>query len=63
LYAFDAKTGKRLWHADTGGAIGGGVISYQAANGAQRVAVATGMSSPIWPTRKADAKIVVFGLR
>jgi alcohol dehydrogenase (cytochrome c) len=63
LYAFDAKSGKRIWRVDTGGAIGGGVISYEVPSGAQRVAVATGMTSPIWPTRKADAKVIVYGLR
>ena len=31
-----------------GGAMGGGVITYMAGS-AQRVAVATGFASPLWP--------------
>lgn len=61
LYAFDATAGKKLWSQDLGGAIGGGVISYDNGHG-QRVAVAAGMTSPIWPTPKVNAKIVVLGL-
>lgn len=61
LYAFDAAGGRKLWSQDLGGAIGGGVISYDAGRG-QRVAVAAGMTSPIWPTPKIDAKVVVLGL-
>ena len=58
-YAADARTGRILWTHDTGGAIGGGVISY-VAGGRQRIAVASGMTSPIWPTPDVTAKIVVF---
>lgn len=61
LYALDAATGKKLWSQDLGGAIGGGVISYDTGRG-QRIAVAAGMTSPIWPTPKVNAKIVVLGL-
>jgi alcohol dehydrogenase (cytochrome c) len=60
-YALDAKTGEKLWSQDLGGAIGGGVISYEA-GGKQRVAFSVGMTSPIWPTTKTTAKVVVFGL-
>ncbi len=60
-YAFDAKSGAKLWQTDTGGAIGGGVISY-AANGKQRVAVVSGMTSPIWPTAKVNGRVIVYGL-
>ena len=63
LYAFDAAKGVQLWAQKIGGAIGGGVITYQGKGGAQRVAVATGMTSPIWPTEKTTAKVVVLGLR
>jgi hypothetical protein len=31
--------------------------------GKQRVAVAVGMTSPIWPTQKTTEKVVVLGLR
>lgn len=61
LYAFDSANGKKLWSTDLGGAIAGGVISYDTGAG-QRVAVAAGMTSPIWPTPKINAKVVVLGL-
>jgi alcohol dehydrogenase (cytochrome c) len=37
------------------------VISYDTGAG-QRVAVAAGMTSPIWPTPKINGKVVVLGL-
>jgi outer membrane protein assembly factor BamB len=61
FYAFDAGSGKKLWSKDLGGAIGGGVITYDTGVG-QKIAVAAGMTSPIWPTTKTTAKIVVLGL-
>ncbi|HWS66790.1 MAG TPA: PQQ-binding-like beta-propeller repeat protein [Steroidobacteraceae bacterium] len=61
FYAFDAGTGGKLWSTDLGGAIAGGVISYDTGAG-QRVAVAAGMTSPIWPTPKINGKVVVLGL-
>jgi alcohol dehydrogenase (cytochrome c) len=61
FYALDAATGEKLWSLNLGGAIGGGVITY-AANGAQRVAVAAGLTNPIWPVKVVRAKIVVLGL-
>jgi len=59
LYALDADSGSKLWSNDLGGAIAGGVISYDTGAG-QRVAVAAGMTSPIWPTAKVTAKVVVL---
>jgi outer membrane protein assembly factor BamB len=41
FYALDADTDQKLWSQELGGAIAGGVITYTA-NGAQRVAVASG---------------------
>jgi alcohol dehydrogenase (cytochrome c) len=61
FYALDTLTGKKLWSKDLGGAIGGGVISY-ASQGPQRVAVAIGFTSVIWPTKVATGKIVVLGV-
>ena len=61
FYAFDATSGKQLWSTDLGGAIGGGVITYDSGQG-QKVAVAVGMTSPIWPTPKVNGKVVVLGL-
>jgi len=61
FYAFDAAKGGKLWSSNLGGAIAGGVISYDTGAG-QRVAVAAGMTSPIWPTPKINGKVVVLGL-
>ena len=62
LYAFDAANGRTLWKQDLGQSIGGGVVSYLA-DGKQRIGVAVGMRSPIWPGGSAASRIVVFGLR
>jgi alcohol dehydrogenase (cytochrome c) len=61
FYALDAATGQRLWGQKIGGAIGGGVITYTA-NGAQRIAVATGFTSILWPTEVVTGKIAILGL-
>jgi alcohol dehydrogenase (cytochrome c) len=59
--ALDAQSRKQLWSLNTGGAIGGGIISY-AVDEKQRIAVASGMVSPIWPTDKVNARIIVYGI-
>lgn len=61
FYAFESGSGKKLWSTDLGGAIAGGVITYDTGAG-QKVAVAAGMTSPIWPTPKINGKVVVLGL-
>jgi alcohol dehydrogenase (cytochrome c) len=61
LYAFDAQSGEALWSQKLGGALGAGVITYQT-KGEQRIAVATGMTSPIWPTEKTTAKVIVLSV-
>jgi len=61
FYAFDSTSGRKLWSTDLGGAIAGGVITYDTGAG-QKVAIAAGMTSPIWPTAKVNGKIVVLGL-
>jgi alcohol dehydrogenase (cytochrome c) len=61
FYVFSAASGKKLWSTDLGGAIGGGVITYEAGQG-QKIAVAAGMTSPIWPTPKINGKVVLLGL-
>lgn len=61
LRAFDAETGAVLWEVDTGQSIGGGIVSY-AAGGRQRIAVASGMKSPIWPGGAEQSRIQVFAL-
>ncbi|HXO85406.1 MAG TPA: PQQ-binding-like beta-propeller repeat protein [Gemmatimonadales bacterium] len=61
VLAYDVTSGKLLWRKPAGGAIGGGVISYEA-GGKQRVAVAAGLNSPIWPVRGGPARVVVYAL-
>ena len=61
-YAFNADNGRVLWKQDLGQSIGGGVVSYLA-GGKQRIGIAVGMRSPIWPGGSAASRIVVFGLR
>ena len=61
FYALDAASGEKLWGQELGGAIGGGVITYTA-NGAQKVAVAAGLTMIAWPTKIVTAKVVILGL-
>jgi alcohol dehydrogenase (cytochrome c) len=61
FYALDADSGERLWGQKIGGAIGGGVVTYTT-HGIQRVAVAVGFTSVIWPTERTTGKIVVLGI-
>ena len=61
LYAFDAEKGAVLWRLTTGQSMGGGIVSYLA-GGKQRIGVAAGMKSPIWPGASAASQIVVYGL-
>jgi glucose dehydrogenase len=61
LMALNAKSGAVVWQHQLDGAAGGGIVTYDA-GGKQFVAVASGMTSPIWPTPKTTAKIVVFGV-
>src|SRR5215813_7742814 len=61
FYALDAATGARRWGKKIGGAIAGGVITYTA-NGAQKIAVTTGFTSPVWPVEVATGKIAILGI-
>jgi len=59
---FDARTGDVLYRFNTGGPIGGGVVTY-AAGGRQYIAVTSGSPSPFWVDQNRGAPtIVVFGL-
>jgi alcohol dehydrogenase (cytochrome c) len=60
VFAFDASTGRVLWRNRVE-PNGGGVLSYNA-GGKQRIAIASGMKSPIWPVQPKSSRIVVFGL-
>jgi len=59
--AFDAESGVVLFELDTGQSIGGGIVSYSAA-GKQRIGVASGMKSGIWPGAATESRIQVLAL-
>ncbi|HLZ44785.1 MAG TPA: PQQ-binding-like beta-propeller repeat protein [Gemmatimonadales bacterium] len=61
VLAFDAMRGNIVWRHSAGGAIGGGVIAYEA-GGKERIAAAVGLNSPIWPVKGGPARIVVYSL-
>jgi alcohol dehydrogenase (cytochrome c) len=62
VFAFDAMNGNVLWQAQAPGAIAGGIVSYGVGSG-QRIAVAGGTTSALWPTPKVNAQLVVYGLK
>ncbi|MGC1387710.1 MAG: PQQ-binding-like beta-propeller repeat protein [Steroidobacteraceae bacterium] len=55
--AFDARNGKELYRFNTGGAIGGGVVTYKE-GGKQYVAVMSGRPSPFWVDENAGSPTV-----
>ena len=57
----DSDRGTELWSHRFDGAMAGGVITYDTGAG-QRIALASGMTSPIWPTPKVTAKIHVLAV-
>ncbi len=62
VFAFDAASGKTLWHTKFDGAAGGGIVTYSV-DGHQRVAMISGTNTFVFPlSPKGSAKIVVFGL-
>lgn len=61
VIALDSRSGRELWRASTGRAIGGSVMSYEV-NGTQYVAAAAGLNSPIWPVKGGMARVVVYAL-
>ncbi len=61
LRAFDAESGEVLFQLETGQSIGGGIVSYSA-GGRQRIGVASGMKSGIWPGGATESRIQIFGL-
>jgi alcohol dehydrogenase (cytochrome c) len=62
VVALDARSGKKLWSHNTGQPVGGGVVTYEA-GGHQRLAVAAGLSSSLWPKQGESGRIVVYGLK
>lgn len=61
LFALDAATGNKLWNAQLGQPLGGGIITYQAGK-QQLVAVAVGNGGGTWPIEVTRSSIVVYGL-
>jgi len=62
LVVFDARSGDVIYRFNTGGPIGGGVITY-AVGGRQYIAVASGSPSSFWTERNPGSPtIVVFAL-
>ena len=61
FYALDSEDGRKLWGEKIGGAVGGGVITYEAGD-KQKVAVAHGLTEILWPTEITTAKVSVLGL-
>jgi alcohol dehydrogenase (cytochrome c) len=59
--AFDAENGAVLFELDMGQSVGGGIVSY-IAGGKQRIAVASGMKSGIWPGAATESRIQVLSL-
>jgi alcohol dehydrogenase (cytochrome c) len=59
IYALNSDNGQKLWEQDIGGAVAGGVITYDTGAG-QKVAVSSGMTSKIWPTKKTTAHVYVL---
>ena len=59
VLALDATKGGIVWRRQAGGAIGGGVIAFQA-GGKERIAAAVGLNSPIWPVHGGSARVVVY---
>lgn len=62
VYALNSRSGKKLWTGKAGQPVGGGIVAYEA-GGHERIAVAAGMKSPIWPVNTTGARIVIFGLK
>ena len=61
IYALDQRTGRVLWRESTGEALGGGIVAYEA-HGRERIAVAAGMKSPIWPGGADKSRVIVYGI-
>jgi alcohol dehydrogenase (cytochrome c) len=60
---FDARNGDVLYRFNTGGPVGGGIVTY-AAGGRQYVAVASGSPSNFWVERNPGAPtIVIFAIK
>jgi alcohol dehydrogenase (cytochrome c) len=61
VLAFDAASGEILWRDHVGNPMAAGVVSYEAL-GHQRIAVAAGKLSPLWPLESGTSQIIIFSL-
>jgi alcohol dehydrogenase (cytochrome c) len=57
----DARDGTVLHRHATGGAMNGGIVTYQI-DGKQYVAVTSGTATRFWRTRVAPAQLIIFSL-
>jgi PQQ-dependent dehydrogenase (methanol/ethanol family) len=57
----DARDGTVLFRHDTGGAIAGGIVTYQIAN-KQYVAVTSGAATRFWRARAGSATVTIFAV-
>ena len=57
----DGRDGSVLYRSNTGGAISGGIVTYQV-GGKQYVAVTSGAATRFWRVPPAAATVVVFSL-
>jgi alcohol dehydrogenase (cytochrome c) len=57
----DGRDGSVLYRSNTGGAISGGIVTYQV-GGKQYVAVTSGAATRFWRMPPASATVVVFSL-
>jgi alcohol dehydrogenase (cytochrome c) len=62
----DTVSGRQLWSSNLGGAVGGGVITYDVEDSqgiaSQRIAVAAGFTGILWPTKVVTGRIVILGI-
>ena len=61
LLAFDAASGKELFRYNTGGAMTGGILSYEV-GGKQYLAATSGGANNFWQVAPGSATVVIFAL-
>ena len=61
LLAFDAANGKELFRYNTGGAMTGGILSYEV-GGRQYLAATSGGANNFWQVAPGSATVVIFAL-
>jgi alcohol dehydrogenase (cytochrome c) len=61
FYAFDARSGRIVYHSAVGKAIGGGVASYTV-SGKQYVGVVAGSPSKLWSPPPTKGEVAIYTL-